>query len=102
MGPAGPIVKRQICGVQAVWSDPNDANSHHLLSLMNQPSVSDRSAGAYQRAAIGTPLPIIASFPINPVPAARKHRKRILRATRKAIKCAKFATGLPTKRYALA
>jgi len=78
------------------------ANSHYVLSRMNQASVGERRTGAYQRATIATLAPALASFPINPAPAWVKLRNnKYARAARQAVRCIRFVAGLPTKKFSL-
>src|SRR5262249_13611210 len=56
------------------------ANSHYVLSRMNQASLSERENGAYQRAAIASLAPPLASYPINPAAPWMKYPNRVRRA----------------------
>src|SRR5262249_22404075 len=58
------------------------ANCHYIFSLMNKASTDERRAGQYQRAAIESFAPGLASVPFNPISMPRLVRRRIVRVVR--------------------
>jgi hypothetical protein len=76
-------------------------NSHRILSLMNQASVSERRAGVYQKTAIAALAPALASFPFNPIPRWARIRRKVTQKTRKALLVARFLADKPVQRHAI-
>ena len=77
------------------------ANSHRILSLMNQASESERRAGVYQKTAIAALAPALASFPFNPMPRWVRISNKVTRKARKTLMLVRFLGGKPVPRHAI-